>query len=132
MRRGLLTVTLAALVVAPSLARSGEFTADDVAGLKHILQPKFQVAEVIEAAGLAAEKCPGLHLIEANIEAEFSSAGASEDDIYTPEFEAMSARGKANALEGYSKNPAHWCERMWTFLGPTHPPMIKYTLLKRD
>jgi hypothetical protein len=132
MRRGLLTVALAMLVFTPSLARSGEFTADDVATLKRILQPKFQAAEMIEVAGVAADKCPGFHVIEDNAEAEFRSAGGSDDDIYTPEFHLMSARGKANALEGYTKDPVSWCNRMWDLFGPAHPPMIKHTLLKRD
>jgi len=123
---------LTAIVFAYSPARSEELTADDVARLKHLLQPKFQVAEVIEGAGVVAEKCPGFHIIEDNIEAEFRSAGGSDSDINTPEFEIMSARGRANAMVGYTKNPTGWCEDMWRFLGPAHPPMIKHTLLKRD
>jgi hypothetical protein len=128
----MISTALTALAFANSPARSDELTADDVARLKHLLQPKFQVAEVIEAAGVAAERCPGFHVIEYNIEAEFRSAGGSDDDIYTSEFELMSARGRANAVEGYIKNPGDWCENMWRFLGPAHPPMIKHTLLKRD
>ena len=124
---------LTAIVFAHSPARSEELTADEVARLKRLLQPKFLVTEVIEAAGLAAEKCPGFHIIEDNIEAEFRSAGGSDSDIYTPEFEAMSARGRANAMVGYTKkNLAGWCEDMWRFLGPAHPPMVKHTLLKKD
>ena len=116
------------IVALASPAKSG----DEAARLTHLLQPKFQVAEVLEAAGLAAEKCPGFHLIEHNITAEYHSAGASDNDMYTPEFKFMSERGKANAAEGYAKNPAGWCEIMWKFLGPAHPSMIKHTLLTRD
>ena len=120
------------LTCACSPARSEDLTAADVARLKVLLQPKFQAVEMIEVAGVAAEKCPGLHVIEDNVDAEFHSAGGADDDIYTPEFQLMSARGKANAFEGYTKDPARWCERMWTLFGPAHPPMIQHTLLKRD
>jgi hypothetical protein len=102
-------VALMAIVFAHSPARPEELTADDVAKLKHLLQPKFLVAEVIEAAGLAAERCPGFHVIEDNIEAEFRSAGGSESDVYSPEFKAMSARGRANAAVGYE--PPRVCRR---------------------
>jgi hypothetical protein len=40
--------------------------------------------------------------------------------------------GGSNAAEGYAKNPAGWCESMWNYLGPAHPPMVKHTLLQRD
>lgn len=105
---------------------------DDAAQLKHLLQPKFAVAEVLEAAGFASRNCPGFHIMEDNFSAELHSAGASDDDIHTPEFEVMAARGRANAAEGHAKNPSEWCASMWQFLGPTHPPMIKHTLLTRD
>jgi hypothetical protein len=119
------------LVALASPAKS-QLSPEEAAQLKHLLQDKFQVAEVIEGAGFAAEKCPGFHIIEDNIWAEYHSAGASDNDMYAPEFELMAARGRANAAEGYSKNPSRWCERMWNFLGPAHPPMIKHTLLTRD
>jgi hypothetical protein len=131
-RNALPAIALVLGLADPAIAGDDQLTAQDVAQLKHLLQPKFLVAEVIEAAGFAAEKCPGLHLIEDNIEAEYHSAGAADDDKYTPEFELMSARGRANAAEGYDKNPAGWCESMWNYLGPAHPPMVKHTLLQRD
>ena len=51
---------------------------------------KSAVAEVIEYARFAAEKCPGFHLIEDNIWAEYQAAGASHDDMSTPEFARQS------------------------------------------
>jgi hypothetical protein len=132
MRNPLPALALVLGLVSPAVAGDDQLTAQDVAQLKHLLQPKFLVAEVIEAASFAAEKCPGLHLIEDNVEAEYHSAGAADDDTHTPEFELMSAGGRANAAEGYAKNPAGWCESMWSYLGPAHPPMIKHILLQRD
>jgi len=131
-RNALRAVVLLLGLVSPAAAGDDQLTAQDVAQLKHLLQPKFLVAEVIEAAGFAAEKCPGLHLIEHNIEAEYHSAGAADDDMNTPEFQLMAARGRTNAAEGYTKSPAAWCESMWNYLGPAHPPMVKHTLLRRD
>jgi hypothetical protein len=60
--------------------------------------------------------------------------GFSEDDdiIYSPEFNLWAERGKTNARIGYEKNPTKWCEDIWRFLGPDHPPMIKHTLLTKD
>ena len=71
------------------------------------------VAEVIEAAGFAAENCPGFHMIRDNIVPELIGAGGSLDMVESPEFELMSAGGRANANEEYAKNPAGWCESMW-------------------
>jgi hypothetical protein len=92
-------------VVALATPAKNQLTTEDAARLKHLLQEKFQVAEVIESAGFAAEKCPGFHIIEDNIWAEYHSAGASDDDMYTPEFEFMAAHARASAAEGYAKNP---------------------------
>jgi hypothetical protein len=103
MRNPLSALALVLGLVSPAVADDDRLTAQDVAQLKHLLQPKFLVAEVIEAAGFAAEKCPGLHLIEHNIEAEYHSAGAADDDMNTPEFQLMSARGRTNAAEGYQE-----------------------------
>ena len=90
------------------------------------------VAEVIEAARIGAEKCPGFHMVRDNVVPELEAAGATLAVVETPEFELMSARGRANANEGYAKDPAGWCEDMWSFLGPAHPPTVKHTLLQRD
>jgi ABC transporter substrate binding protein len=80
----------------------------------------------------AAEKCPGLRVIEDNIRASADAAGVTDDVIYTPEWKFWERRGQTNARIGYKKNPAGWCESMWHFLGPDHPPMIKHALLRRD
>jgi hypothetical protein len=93
---------------------------------------KYQFAEIVEAAGVAADKCPGLHLIDANAEAATTDSGADEDDIYSPEYEFWSKRGKATAQEGFLKDPVHWCNRIWQYLGPNHPPMVHRTLLTKD
>jgi len=62
MRNPLPALALVLGLVSPAVAGDDQLTAQDVA-LRHLLQPKFLVAEVIEAAGFAAEKCPGLHLM---------------------------------------------------------------------
>ena len=49
--------------------------------LKHLIQPKFAVAETIESAEFAAEHCPGLHVSEDGVLAEAAApyeADASE------------------------------------------------------
>ena len=128
MRNALRAVVLLLGLVSPAAAGDDQLTAQDVAQLKHLLQPKFLVAEVIEAAGFAAENCPGFHMIRDNIVPELTEAGASLDVVESSEFDLMSAGGRANAAEGYAKNPAGWCESMWNYLGPAHPPMVKHTL----
>jgi hypothetical protein len=112
-------MTLAVIAVAP--CHGGDY-----------LQEKFAFAEIVEAAGVASEKCPGLHLIEENLEAATKDSGASDNDIYFTEYDFWAARGRANAIGGYTKDPAHWCDQMWQFLGPGHPPMVHRTLLRKD
>jgi hypothetical protein len=102
--------------------------------VKKLFQDKFQVAEIFEVAAYAEEKCPGLHVIEDGVNATTADFGYTyEDDVVThsAEFEFWVKRGQMNARIGYEKDPAGWCERMWRFLGPDHPPMIKHTLLSR-
>jgi hypothetical protein len=57
--------------------------ADDV---KKWFQEKFQLDEIFEAAAYAAERCPGLHLIEDNVMATANAAGVTDDEIYTQEW----------------------------------------------
>jgi hypothetical protein len=60
--------------------------------------------------------------------------GFTTDDgvIYSPEYKLWAGRGQTNAQIGYEVDPAGWCERMWHFLGPDHPPTIKRALLERQ
>ncbi|WP_036049432.1 hypothetical protein [Bradyrhizobium sp. Tv2a-2] len=127
-----IAIVLAAFVAALAVMAKDQLTTEDDDRLGNLLQPRFQVASVIQAAEFAAEKCPGFHIIDDNIEAEYHDAGASNDVMYTPQYGLMSARGRANAAEGHAKNPTRWCEAIWQFLGPTHPPMINHTLLTRS
>jgi len=131
-RNPLPAVAIVLGLASPAAAGDDQLAAQDVAQLKHLLQPKFMVAEVIEAARIAAEKCLGFQMIRDNIVPELTAAGASLDVVESPEFELMSAGGRADAAEGYAKNPAGWCESMWSYLGPAHPPTVKHTLLQRD
>jgi len=131
-RNALCAVVLVLGLASPAVAGDDQLTAQDVTQLKHLLQPKFMVAEVIEAARIAAESCSGFRMISDNIVPELEAAGASLDVVESPEFELMSAQGRANAAEGYAKNPAGWCESMWSYLGPAHPPTVRHTLLQRD
>ena len=117
-----------AIWAAVALAMAGVPTAE-ADDLKNMLQQKFQLAEIFEGAAYAAEKCPGLRVIEGNIMATADEAGVTDDDIYTPQWKLWEARGKANAQTGYEKDPAAWCENMWRFLGPEHPAMINHALL---
>ena len=112
-----------ALTVAGSTSQ-----ADD---LKKLFQEKFQLAEIFEGAAYAAEKCPGLHVIEDNVVALAKAAGVTDDEIDTPKWKFWETRGQTNARIGYEKNPTAWCENIWRFLGPDHPPMIKHPLLRR-
>jgi hypothetical protein len=112
-----------------TVATASILRADD---LKQLLQEKFQLAAIFEAGAYAAEKCPGLHVIEGNVTATADDAGVTDDEIYTPEWKFWESRGRMNARIGYEKNPISWCEDMWHFLGPDHPPMIKHTLLRRQ
>jgi hypothetical protein len=103
--------------------------------LKELMQEKFQIAEIFEAAAYASEKCPGLHVIEDGVNATTTDLGFTYDDadvIDSPAFKFWGSRGQMNARIGYEKNPTAWCESMWHFLGPDHPPMIKHTLLSKD
>jgi hypothetical protein len=104
-------------------------------GSKGLFQDKFEIAEIFEAADFASSKCLGLHLIEEAVTATAIDLGFSEEDddiIHSPEFNFWAERGRTNAKIGYEKNPIKWCEDMWRFLGPDHPPMIKHTLLTKD
>jgi hypothetical protein len=83
--------------------------------LKELLQEKFQLAEIFEGAAYAAEKCPGLRVIEDNVMATADEAGVT-DEIYTPEWRFWESRGQMKARMGYEKNPTAWCESMWHFL----------------
>jgi hypothetical protein len=56
--RRLIAIAALTLFVSPAIADNV-----DINRLKRLLQPKYQVAEVIEAAGVAADKCPGLYVI---------------------------------------------------------------------
>ena len=87
MRNTLFVLGLASVAGAPAAAGEGQLTAKDVAQLQHMLQPKFLVAEVIEAARFAAEKCPGFQMIRDNIVPELTEAGASLDVVESPEFD---------------------------------------------
>jgi hypothetical protein len=127
MRPILMALSLALLAVSP--ARAEEAT------LNHLIQEKFQVAEDFEIASFASEKCPGLHVIEAAVIATSVDTGVTLDDldvIHSPEYEFWTKRGRMNARIGYEKGPAAWCESMWHFLGPDHPPMINRALLERQ
>jgi hypothetical protein len=98
-----------------------------------LFHEKFQIAEMFEAAAYAAEKCPGLHMIDEGVKATTADLGYGSDDdiIYSTEFKFWVERGQMNAKIGYEKDPAGWCASMWKFLGPDHPPMIKHTLLSK-
>ena len=104
-RSALCAVVLVLSLASPAVATDDQLTAQDVAQLKHLLQPKFMVAEVIEAARIAAEKCPGFQMITDNIVPELTAAGASLDVVESPEFELMSAGGRADAAEGRTIPP---------------------------
>jgi hypothetical protein len=69
-----------------------------------ILRHKFQLAEIFEGAAYAAEKCPGLRVIEDNVWTTADEAGVT-DEIYTPEWKVWESRGQMNARLGYEKNP---------------------------
>jgi hypothetical protein len=101
---------------------------------KHLLEDKFQIAQTFEVADFASRKCLGLHFIDDALMATEADLGFTEEDdtIYSPEYNFWADRGQMNAKIGYDKDPAGWCESMWHFLGPTHPPMIKRALLSKD
>jgi hypothetical protein len=80
------------LVALPAVATTAR--ADD---LKKLLNEKFQIAEIFEAGSHAAEKCPGLRVIEDNIRATADEAGVTDDVIYTPEWRFWERRGQTNA-----------------------------------
>jgi hypothetical protein len=105
----------------------------DQAALDNLMQDKFQIAEDFEVAGFASENCPGLHFLEDAMVATEVDLGFTEDDdvIYSPEYNFWAKRGRMNAKIGYDKDPAAWCESMWKFLGPEHPPMIRRALLEK-
>jgi hypothetical protein len=98
---------------------------------KELFQDKFQLAEIFEGAAYAADKCPGLHVIEDNVEATADEAGGA-DEIDNPKWKFWESRGQMNARLGYEKNPTAWCESIWRFLGPDHPTMISRALLAKD
>jgi hypothetical protein len=56
-----------------------------------------------------------------NIVPELTAAGASLEVVESPEFELMSAGGRADAAEGYARNPAGWCEIHVELPGPGAP-----------
>jgi hypothetical protein len=90
------------------------------------------MAEIIDGAMFAADKCPGLQLIRSSIRANADSAGLTPEQVSSSEWKKAMALSEINAKEGHAKDPAGLCERMWHFLGPDHPGMVKHTLLTRD
>src|SRR6266480_576189 len=62
------------LVALPAVAATAR--AED---LRRLLNEKFQIAEIFEAGSYAAEKCPGLRVIEDNIRATADEAGVTDD-----------------------------------------------------
>ena len=88
--------------------------------LKHLIQPKFAVAETIESAEFAEAADVGVTLDDADV---FNS----------PEWKVWEERGRMNSAIGYNEDPGAFCERMWRWLGPEHnPPTFKRTLLTKD
>jgi hypothetical protein len=86
---------------------------------ENLLQKKFQIAEIFEAAGFISKKCPGLHVIEDAVIATAADLGVTlDDDTNSPEYKVWAARGQKNAKFGYEKDPVHWCKSMWRFFGP--------------
>jgi len=115
--------------------RAQQLSRQEAENLKHLLQPKFAVAETVESVGFVAEHCPGLHANEEGIIAELADVGVDLDDdvIFSPEWKLWEERGQMNSAIGYNKDPAGFCERMWHWYGPEHnPPSVKHTLLTKD
>ena len=54
--------------------------------LNRMLQNKFMLAEVLEAASYAALRCPGLHVTADAIDATAMDAGVTDDDVFTHEW----------------------------------------------
>jgi len=90
------------------------------------------VAEMIDAAMFSADRCRGLHLIADAVRANADAAGVTPEQVSGPEWQAAMARGEIIAKQIYTKDPVNFCERMWHFLGPDHPGMVKHTLLTRE
>jgi hypothetical protein len=63
------------------LALTGAAVGARAYDVKELLQEKFQLAEIFEGAAYAAEKCPGLRVIEDNVMATADEAGVT-DDLY--------------------------------------------------
>ena len=77
-----------AIWAAVALAMAGVPTAE-ADDLKNMLQQKFQLAEIFEGAAYAAEKCPGLRVIEGNIMATADEAGVTIHLQFKVESEAI-------------------------------------------
>jgi hypothetical protein len=93
---------------------------------------QMRMAETIYAAIFAADACPGLHLIRGSLRANADSVGLTPKQAASTQWRDAMLLGHINAKEGYGKNPAAFCDRMWHFLGPDHPGMIPHTMLTRD
>jgi hypothetical protein len=89
-------------------------------------------AEIFELADVAQSHCPGLHVIEDNVRGAADAVGVDDDVIYSPEWRLWESRGKQLASEAYAKDPVGFCNRMWRFLGPDHPPMVRFQLLRKE
>lgn len=102
------------------------------AGAQSLTLDQMTMAEMIDAAMFTADRCHGMHLVADSVRANAEAAGVTPEQVSSPEWQAALARGEIIAKQSYSKDPANFCERMWHFLGPDHPGIVKFTLLTRE
>jgi hypothetical protein len=93
------------IVVGASLAALPSLSKADEDALKHMLQEKYQFAEIIETAGVVADKCPGLHIIEDNLEVASSDSGATEDDYHSPGIRILGCPRQSCSTRRFPERP---------------------------
>ena len=121
--RNPLPVLAFVLVVSPAIA------GDDLPPALNYEQA--MVAGLIYASMLAADKCPGFHLVRSAIRSATDSVGVTEAQALGPEWSTAMLLAAADAKKLFEKDPAGFCDSAWRILGPDHKGSLP-TLLTKD
>jgi hypothetical protein len=119
MRRRLIAALLYGIVVAPAAAAE-PLTAEQKA-----------MAMWVNAAQIAADKCPKVGLIKKNIKADLDAVGLTAAQASGDEWKNVMAIADKQNRKASADDPDGFCELMWKVLGSGHSVAVKLPLLKR-
>lgn len=119
MRRRLIAALLYGIIVGPASAAE-PLTAEQKA-----------MAMWVNAAQIAADKCPKLGLITKNIKADLDAVKLTAAQASAVEWKNVIAVADKQNRKAYADDPDGFCELMWKILGSNKSVAVKLPLLKR-